>query len=224
MMYNLLFIDNKESLKEEFKTLFSNLFDNIYEADNKIKAYDIYKKNRPSVMIINIDLPTVDGLSFIEEIRKKDLAIKAIVLTEFNDFTTLLKATELKLTKFLTKPLDLNSLKEAVITAKKELQCFEVVPKNSITLADGYSWDLKNKSLYKNFEPIKLTKKEIQILTIFFTNRYSIITYEMLLHGAWESFDSISVDLVKTAIKKIRKKLPKDTITNIYGIGYKLNL
>jgi len=136
----------------------------------------------------------------------------------------LLEATELKLTKYLVKPISRSELKEALSLVISELSTFDVVSKKTIALKDGFIWDLNRTELLHNNISVVLTNKERIVLTMFFSNMEKIFTYNDIIFDVWYEYDNDKLDALKTIIKNLRKKLPKDTIKNIFGIGYKLNI
>jgi len=223
MGLSILFIEDDKTIRENYLTFLKSQFDEVYEAGDGLSAYQIYLEKKPDILIIDISLPKLNGLDLLKKIREKDLSTKAIMFTGNTDTSFLLKAAELKLTKYLVKPVSRTELKNALGLVEDEIRNFQVLSKEFLFLKDNYSWDYTNKELYSNNKIINLTKTEVEILSKLFRNNELTISYDELLIDIWGTFDSSKIDLVKTAIKKLRKKLPNETIVNIYGQGYKIN-
>jgi len=224
MELSILFIEDDKVIRENYLAFLKQKFEKIYEAEDGLNAYQIYLEKKPDILIIDIDLPKLNGLELLKKIREKDLSTKAIMFTGNTDTSFLLQAAELKLTKYLVKPVSKNELKDALNLVKDEMRNFQVLSKETLILKDNYSWNYTNKELFLNNQIINLTKTEVEILNKLFKNTSSTTSYDELLIDIWETFDASKVDLVKTAIKKLRKKLPCETIVNIYGQGYKVNV
>jgi DNA-binding response OmpR family regulator len=188
------------------------------------EAYRLYNEYKPDVIITDINMPKIPGLDLVRMIRKNDYDTKVIVLTAHSDVELLLKATELKLTKYLIKPFSMKDLYEALEMVVKEKNNFKVTTTNIIDIKSGFLWDFQEKILLHNNEEIHLTPKEKEILNILFLNINSTVTYEMLMDDVWDDSELYSIDTIKTMIKNLRKKLPKDTISNVYATGFKVKL
>lgn len=193
---------------------------NLINCSNIKNAFSLYNDKNPNIILLETN-SSIEQLSFVEKIRQKDLNTKIIIISDDRNINFLLKASELKLTKYLVKPVLDEELIEAIDIAKKELFSYEVVSKNVIHLKDEYRWEKCKSELYKNLEIVKLTRKEKKLIEVFLANRNSLITYDNLMSEAWDLFENVNINSVKTAIKKLRKKLPQDSIINVYGVGYK---
>jgi DNA-binding response OmpR family regulator len=220
--FDILYVEDEENIRENYVRFLKKYFKHIYEAADGEEAYNIYKDKKPKVMLVDINLPKLNGIDLVKKIRELDYTIKIIMLTANADVETLLEATELKLTKYLVKPVNREQLKGAMDLVMKELTSFEIKAKKIIILKDGYSWDVENIELKVDAKTIMLTNKEREILKLLFSNVNIVYTYDEIIEHIW-GYDSDKVDALKTIIKNLRKKLPKDTIKNIFGVGYKIN-
>ena len=106
----------------------------------------------------------------------------------------------------------------------KEIEKFNVLPKKTLLLRDGFYWNIERNELYKNNSIVKLTKKERDILKIIFANAsiHKITTYDALLYPIWDESNELTLKSLKTFMTTIRKKLPEETIINEYSLGYKV--
>ena len=69
-----------------------------------------------------------------------------------------------------------------------------------------------------------MTKKEIELLTLLFSNTNKVFSSEDIIFELWYDMEESKNDSLKTLIKTLRKKLPKGSIKNIFGVGYKLEI
>ena len=219
---SILFVEDDEILRENYRDFLQKEFDKVYEANNGQIGYELYKQYKPNVLLLDINLPILNGLDLLEKIRKTDHSTKAIMITGNTNSDFLLKATELKLTKYLIKPVNRNNLKEAISLVNREIQQFQTISKNIINLKENFIWDNTNKTLLKNEKMIALTQQEVQILNNLIKSIPNQISFESLCFNIWDEYHDKNINSLKTSIKKLRRKLPKGTIENIYGIGYKL--
>ncbi len=221
--YDILYVEDEDAIRENYVKFLEKYFKNIYQVSDGEKAYEIYKEKKPKIMLVDINIPKLNGIDLVKKIREHDYTTKIIMLTANADVDTLLKATELKLTKYLVKPIGREQLKEALHLVIQELSSFEIKSKKIIMLKDGYSWDIENIELRSDIKVLLLTNKEREILKLLFSNTNLVYTYDDIIENIW-GYDSDKIDALKTIIKNLRKKLPKDSIKNIFGVGYKINL
>ncbi|WP_419764419.1 MAG: response regulator transcription factor [Arcobacter sp.] len=222
--YSVLFVEDEDEIRLKYLKHIEKLFETVYEAKDGEEAYKIYLDKKPNIMIIDINLPKLNGIELLQKIRKKDYTTKAIMLTAYSSKEYLLSATELMLTKYLVKPITRIELKDALTLVIKELDKFDIIEKKTIYLKENYYWNLENNELYNaENQLVPLTQNETKISEILFNNINRTMTFDDIIFYVWEdSFNKDFESNLKTTIKNLRKKLPKDTIKNIFGIGYRV--
>ena len=220
--FNILFVEDEKEIRDNYVTYLKMFFNEVYEAVDGEQAYEIYKQKKPHIMIVDIHLPKMNGIELLSKIRETDHTTKAIMLTAHTDTTLLLKASSLKLTKYLVKPISRSDLKDALDLVIKELTSFSTSSLEKINFKDNYSWDYKLQELTCANQAIELTQKERELFILLISNLNKTFTREELIYGIWTNADEGSEDTLKTLIKCLRRKLPSDTIKNIFGLGYKI--
>jgi DNA-binding response OmpR family regulator len=221
--YSILFVEDEKEIRQNYSLYLKKLFKNVYEAEDGHIAYEIYKNKKPNIMIIDINIPKLNGIELLKKIREKDHSTKAIMLTAHTDVKYLLESASLKLTKYLVKPITRSELKEALSLVLEELKKYDISSKQILMLKNGYSWNYETLELSNN-NIVMLTDKERQILQLLFSNTNITYSYDDIIGDVWQSYDEDRIGALKTLIKNLRKKLPKDTIKNVFGVGYKIQL
>jgi two-component system, OmpR family, response regulator VanR len=222
--FDLLYVEDETEVRSDYVAYLERFFRNVYEAADANKALEIYTQKKPSVLLIDINLPGKSGIEFLREVRKHDQTTKAIMLTANSDVVTLLNATELKLTKYLVKPVSRADLKEAIALAHEELANYTVVANKIIKMKDSFFWDKKKQTLLQGNEQQHLTKKERELLTLLFSDINKIFSVDDIMYELWYDSDVLGDNALKTLIKGLRKKLPEGSIKNIFGVGYKIEI
>ncbi len=221
--YSILFVEDEKEIRQNYVSYLKRYFENVYEAGDGRTAYEIYRSKKPHIMIIDINIPEINGIDLLKKIRENDHTTKAIILSAHTDLNYLLDATGLGLTKYLVKPITRSELKDALNLVMEDLAKYEISSKQILILKDGYSWDYTTLEL-SDKDNIILTDKERQILTLLFSNPNLTYSYDDIIENIWDDYDSDKVASLKTIIKNLRRKLPKETIINVFGIGYKICL
>ena len=222
--YSILYIEDNETVLQNYATFMQRFFDNVYTATNAEDALEIYKNKKPEIMLIDIELPGESGIDFLRSIREYDHNTRAIMLTGMSDVDTLLQATELKLTKYLVKPILRDELRAALFLAMDEIANFSVQANKIIHVKDTCFWDYDKEELVWDNKVISLTRKERELLKLLFSNVNKVFSTEDIIYELWYDYDTLKLSSLKTLIKTLRKKIPEGMIRNVFGVGYTIDI
>jgi DNA-binding response OmpR family regulator len=225
---SLLYIEDDKDIQEIYLDAINEQVDKVHLAYDGEEGYDVYLATKPDIILLDINMPKLDGLSLAKKIREIDSDVKIIITTAYAEQDKLLQAIELYLIKYILKPIDPTILKEALLKAKKEVleARKDNAPKVKIfTLDEVTIWNFDNEKLYENNIEIKLTKNERRLLKFLSTNKNKVFTFfEIFNHISHDDFDKdYDAGQVRALVKLLRKKIPKESILNIYGEGYRFN-
>lgn len=112
--YTVLFVEDEKATRENYTAYFKMFFNEVYEAGDGEEAYLLYKEKKPDIMIIDINLPKLNGIELLKRIRESDYITKAIMLTAHADEEFLSATASLQLTRHLVKPVSRKNLNEAL--------------------------------------------------------------------------------------------------------------
>lgn len=222
--YSILYIEDEKDIRVNYVNYLDRHFEKVYEAADGEEGFNKYNQNKPDIMIVDINLPKLSGLDLVRKIRKNDHSTKVIMLTAHSETKYLLEATELKLTKYLVKPISRSELRDALTLVIDELSNFETTSKKIVVLNNHIYWDIQREELINNNMAVVLTNKERSVLSLLFSSINTTFTYDDIIMNVWyeDSYDRDKLDALKTIIKNLRKKLPQDSIKNVFGWGYKI--
>lgn len=224
MKYRILIVEDEPiSLEMLSKTLKEDF--NVLTADNGKKGFELYKKFNPHIIISDLNMPIMNGIELIQKIRELDQNSKIIITTFKNDVQTLLQASELKLFKYLIKPIDFIALKNIIKESIEELNRFNTVALNLINISPTLIWKTSEFELFCNNQIVKLTPKEKKVLNLLLQKPNQVFTYNEIIYEVWEKNNEIGDrKTLKTMITGLRKKIEDVEINNVYGYGYKIVL
>ncbi len=215
----ILYAEDEEGIRKKISNSLRYYAKDVIEAENGEVALKLYKKYKPDILFTDIMMPKLDGIELVRAIRKDDDKTPIVIITAHTDREYLLRAVDLHLEQYIIKPINLSDLKNAL------QKCLDVISKNHAfirNLPGDYSYDFDNKILTCRDEVIKLSKKEIAFLELLLQNRHRVVTYSELQNYIWQN-EIMSDDALKSLVRNIRHKFPKDYIKNLSGVGYKLN-
>ncbi|QDF27571.1 response regulator transcription factor [Halarcobacter anaerophilus] len=198
----------------EQKGFFVTSVDDGYDAMTHIlnNKYDLY--------ILDINVPGFSGHEVLEEIRKINKSLPVIIVSAQLDMDNISKAYDLGCNDYLKKPFELEELLLHIKYHIKTLYKNDI-DKDIIDLGYGFSFDLKDQTLYKHEHEIILTQKEKLLLTLFIHNLDKTVSSEMIHEYVWDNKEMEAVSM-RSMIHKLQKKLKSGMIVNIRGVGYKL--
>ena len=219
-MYKILVLEDDElfaSTVEDFLT------DEGFEVDIAIDGEEClelnFKKNY-DLYIFDINVPKINGLELLEQLRTSGDNTPSIFLTSYKDKDTLQQAFLNGCDDYLKKPADLDELLLRVkALLKRNKKQFDI-----IRLSKTLTFNALNKRVYdENEDDLNLPIKVLDLLELFVENRGEIVTKEMIISKLWATNEEYSEGSIRVYINQIKKLFEnKDVISNIKGVGYKI--
>jgi len=222
----LLYIEDDRDIQSIYTDQLENFVDKIVIAGDGEEGYERYLSDKPDIILLDINMPKLDGLSLAKKIRETNKSVKIIITTSYGDQDKLLQAIELSLVKYILKPIDPDVLKETVNKAKNEIEVEQGSSEKKVFVLDSKMiWNNSDEKLFLNSEEVKLTKNERRFLTLLSTNPNKVYTFfEIFDHLSYDNFyKEFDSNQIRALVKLVRKKVPKDSILNVYGEGYRFN-
>jgi len=218
----LLYIEDDKDIREIYLNLLQEHIGEIHCANDGEEGYSKYLEVKPDIILLDINMPKVDGLTLATKIREMDKNVKIIITTSYSEREKLLQAIELYLIKYILKPIEPDILREALLKAIREIE----EERGELFLLDKTTtWNLATQQLLEGNKEIKLTKNERRFLMLISSNPSKVYTFfEIFDYLSYDDFDKeYDANQIRALVKLVRKKVPKDAIINIYGEGYRFN-
>jgi len=220
----LLYVEDDLDILHDITFLLKNYFSEIFTAVDGKDALKKYRDKKPSIVLLDINIPKISGIDVAKKIREKDTITPILFLTAYSDSKNLISAINLGSSSYIVKPFDIDELKEAItktLTKRDE--------SNKIELSFDFTWDIHTNSLLYNDKELLLTKKEIQLLNVLEKGRHRFfsaceIAKELSMYSSKDHKCNNSVQLLSRFKKKILTTfdVKESFILNVYGMGYKL--
>ncbi len=214
----LLIVDDEKLIRDVIKTYAELENYETVEAEDGSEALDIVAKEKIDLIILDIMMPKMDGMTFLEKL-KSNKNIPVIILSARNEEYDKLRGFDLGTDDYLTKPF---SPKELLARIKA------ILKRSGKMIPDNYKYkglkiEYPARSVYIDNKEIKLTLKEYELLCFFVTNENIALSREQLLNKIW-GYDYFGDDrTVDTHVKMLRNNLGKyrNLIVTVRGVGYK---
>ena len=215
---NILIVDDELGIRTLIKEYALNENYNVFEASDGIEALKVIDYEKIDIIILDIMMPNMDGLSFYKEIKNKN--IPTIILSARSEEFDKLNAFELGIDDYLTKPFSPKELMARIKAVLKRFYNLETFIFNDLKV------DFKGHYVSINNNEIKLTPKEYYLLVYFINNKNKAISREELLSKIW-GYDFFGDDrTIDTHIKMLRNNLGeyRDLIQTVRSVGYKFEI
>lgn len=201
------------------ETLVDLLEDEDYEvihASNGQLALDFTFENKFNLYLLDINVPLINGLTILQELRDADDNTPAIFLTSHKDKEILRSGFSSGADDYITKPFDNDELLFRISallrrTQIDKVQCIKLLCHDEV-----------HKRILYDKEELDLSKKEYQLLLLLMSHINATVPKELILDNLWNSSESGSEGAIRVYINRIKQLLPDIKIENIRGIGYKL--
>ena len=212
-LLRILCVEDNKGVRKRLVNTLNFYFKEVMEADDGEEAYKIYQDVKPDAIMTDIDMPNMNGITLVKNIREKDSDIPLIILTAYSNEEYLLELINLKINHFILKPVNAQKLQTALedIFDKK---------RDIITIDKNLTIDFSSMQIIYKENKTRITNREKLFLKLLYKNKNYISTYQNIQDSVWQN-DFMSQSALKTFIKVLRKKFPIDIIENISGVGYK---
>ena len=219
-MINILLLEDDELFSLSLIDYLEEFADvEITHANTANKMLDLIYENRYDLYLLDINLPDINGLDLLKDIRNATDETPSIFLTSYKDKETLIQGFENGADDFLTKPFDMDELILRINSLMKRVK-----KQNRIVLGD-VEFNFDTKEVKKDGESIKFSLKALELFELFYQNNNSIVTKEMIINKLWNTSETYSEGSIRVYVNSIKKLFSQSelfTISNIKNIGYKI--
>lgn len=212
-----------EDEKELLESIAEGLRPSGYAVDTAAdgaEAEDLFWSETYDLIVLDINLPKIDGFTLLKEIREEDKQVNVIMLTARTQVADRVKGLDLGANDYLIKPFHFDELEARIRSLLRRKQVVE----DKIIHYKNLSFDTGTKILTVNGDVIKLTAKELGIFEYLILNQGRYISAEELMEHVWDMNVSDVSNAVRVHMSALRRKikeaLGENIIRNEIGRGY----
>ncbi|WP_139904447.1 response regulator transcription factor [Clostridium thermarum] len=223
----ILVVDDEANILELIRFNLENNGYKVLTAQNGAEALKIAKTEQPSLMLLDLMLPGMDGYDVCKEIRrdKQMSQIPIIMITAKGEEIDKILGLELGADDYITKPF---SIRELMARVKAVLRRTSVQPNDDSYKFGNITVDFQKHEILKKGEKLELTLKEFELLEILIKNKGHVMTRDFLLDKIWGYEYIGETRTVDVHIRHLRQKIEEDDKNPVYietirGIGYRFN-
>jgi len=172
------------------------------------------------LVLLDIALPGIDGLTFLRRLRNSGAHVPAMILTARETLATKVEALDLGADDFLVKPFELSEL---AARCRALIRRFHLNSSGQLTLG-RVRVDVSGRQLFVDGRPLELTSREWLILECLALNSGRIVTKERLQQAVAGWDEAITPNAVEVHVSRVRAKLGDAVVLRaVRGLGYRLD-
>ncbi len=226
-MYNVLICDDDRDIRNALKIYLSGEGYKILEAENGAAALDVVSKNEVHLILMDIMMPKMDGVSATAKLRETSNAPVILLTAKSEDNDKILGLTA-GADDYITKPF--NPL-EVIARVKAQLRRYAYLGgmehKPESVIIGGIELDDNGKTVTLNGDPVSLTPTEYEILKLFLQNPGKVFSSKEIYTAVWNSDPLGAEGTIAVHIRHLREKIEIDPanpryLKVVWGKGYKL--
>ena len=224
MPEKILIVDDEKNIRDLLKFNLENEGYETIEAKDGEEALEKVQENI-DLVILDLMLPEIDGLNVCKQIRNDEKTgdLPIIMLTAKSEDIDRIIGLELGADDYVTKPFNTRELIARIKALLRRISMsrgYEKEDKKIIKVND-LMINIKNHTVKVNDNEIPMTPKEFDLLVFLIRNDDQVFTRDTLLSKIWGYEFSGDTRTVDVHIRRLRKKIGKDLIKTVRGVGYK---
>lgn len=226
-MYNILVVDDEKEIAESIKIYLEEEGYKVFISFDGEQALKILKREDIHLILLDIMMPKIDGISLTRTIRKAN-SLPIILLSAKSELTDKIVGLNAGADDYITKPFEPLELIARVKSNLRRYTKFNNRPQKDSIIIDGLIINDKTKEVTLEGETIKLTPIEYNLLLFLCKNKGQVFSIKQIYENVWkEPFDGYEKKVV-VHISHLREKIEINTkdpkyLKAVWGLGYKID-
>jgi two-component system KDP operon response regulator KdpE len=224
----ILVIDDEPQIQRALRTILTQNGYQVSIAARGGEGLDQAAASRPDVIILDLGLPDMDGITVCERLREWTRT-PIIVLTVRDSDADKVAALEQGADDYLTKPVSTEELLARLRVALRHAARWQGTLQESVVIAGPLTVDLARHQVRRDGDEVKLTATEFRLLAYLVANANRVLTHRGILTHVWGPDEGDHVEYLRVYIRQLRKKLEPDPerpefLVTEPGVGYRFIL
>ena len=221
----ILLVDDEKELREALSQILEREGYSVETADNGQIGLKLAQTEDYDLLILDWMLPEYSGITICQKVRAAGKATPVLILTAKDTVDDRVQGLDAGADDYLVKPFELRELLARVRALLRRSPIIE--PPERLKIAD-LDLDKENQVAYRNGRMIRLSDRELQLLTYFMENAEQLLTHEQIYQHLWQDETSPNSNVLAALVRLLRRKVEtkgdRPLIHTIYGKGYYFGL
>lgn len=223
--FTILLVDDEEDIVEFLSYNLKKEGYNVVTAYNGVKAVEKAKKHKPHLILMDVMMPEMDGISAVQEIRRdKELDDTIIIfLTARSEDYSQIAGFEAGADDYVSKPVKPKVLLSRISAILRRSGSKEKEEDTKILEVNGLTINKEKFVVLKEGAEIILPNKEFKMVYLLATAPDKVFSREEIFNKVWGNDVIVGDRTIDVHIRKIREKIGMEFIKTVKGVGYKFN-
>ena len=215
----LLLVEDDDALAKALVIALRNEGFSVDHVMTGMEAIAYGKNNAADIIILDLGLPDIDGLTVLKRLRSEKIATPLLILTARDELSDKLTALDGGADDYLSKPFEIEELMARIRVLGRRINSSI----SSVIAVAGVSLDSATHRVEADDREISLSRREYMILKALMENVGRIQTKDALENKLYDWGDEISSNTIEVHISNLRKKIPPGFIKTVRGVGYTID-
>ncbi len=212
----ILLVEDDQQLADGLKQSLSHEGFTVNHATHGSSAIASITAGDCDMVILDLGLPDMNGLTVLKTVRQNRLSLPVLILTARDSIDEKIKGLDTGADDYLIKPFEMPELLARLRVIERRLGTAEqsVISVNNVTI------DIASHNVTVDNEAVEFSKKDYIVLRALMENAGRVLSKDTLESRLYEWGEEIASNAIEVRIHHLRRKLPKDFIKTIHGVGY----
>jgi two-component system, OmpR family, alkaline phosphatase synthesis response regulator PhoP len=222
--FSILLVDDEDDIVEFLSYNLKKEGYKVLTANNGVKAVEKAKKHKPSLILMDVMMPEMDGITAVKEIRKDENLNNIIIvfLTARGEDYSQIAGFEAGADDYVTKPIKPRVLISRIAATLRRFSANEQSV-DKILVVDGLTINMERFVIIKNDIEIILPNKEFKMVYLLASAPDKVFSREEIFQRVWGNDVIVGDRTIDVHIRKIREKIGLEYVKTVKGVGYKFN-
>lgn len=231
--YRILLVEDDEEIRNGIEIYLKNQGYEVLKAGNGKEGLEILEKENVHLLVLDIMMPVMDGITMLMKVREKEYEFPVIMLTAKSEEVDIIMGLNMGADDYITKPFTPLELLARVNSHLRRYKRYLT----ALTKADndenghilrvgGLELNEQTVEVKVDDEPVKLTPVEFKILRLLMKNPGRVFSSEEIYESVWNE-RAVNTDTIMVHVRNIREKIETDPkkpmyLKVVWGVGYKI--
>jgi two-component system, OmpR family, copper resistance phosphate regulon response regulator CusR len=221
---NILLVEDEKKIADTLQFGLSETGFRVDVAYDGKLGYRMYASNNYQLIILDINLPGMNGYELCKAIREKNSHVPILMLTAMGTLSDKVEGFDSGADDYLVKPFEFKELLLRIHALLKRSSMHQQVPVGNILSAGDLEMNLDSKEVKRSNSPVNLTAKEFQLLEYLLRNKNRVVSRADIAINVWDIDFETNTNVIDVYISYLRNKIDKTSahklIQTHVGMGY----
>jgi len=211
----ILLLEDEYSLRVSIEEFLTDIGYRVDGFTDGLEAHDAVYDTSYDILLLDVNVPSLDGFEMLKKLRVDGIKIPAIFLTSMTETADLKEGYKRGCCDYIRKPFDLEELELRIDQAIASVSSDE---SSVVDIGCNVMYDMKKSKLTLDDNEIVLRKTEKDMLEVLIKNKNAVVSTQMFQDEVWGEY--VEPATIRVQLNNLRKKLPDEIIQNRRGLGY----